>query len=215
MPIPDNQKIHVEVHSQGLITAGGSSSKVTLQIYHFRRTSVVNVPSKTVFDTAYQAAIAVPVAAALNNRWAQQFNTIRWLDDAQDAPVQVPHVVVGGVAGDSDVMMNSAFVLFRTGIRGKSFKGGKHYGPLSEADTTAPNTDVLNAAAVARFATLQASLIAGFADANGNTWRLEVVTRTLSQLTVNPTTVTAFDVTQIMLNQRIGRMSTRNPVSLY
>lgn len=215
MPIPDASKIHLEVIIAGVISAGGSNTKNTNTIFHYRRTSAVNPFSKTAFDTAFQAAVAVPMIACLNARWSQQNNSVRCIDDAQDGYQTVSHVNAGGVAGDSMTTFTSAFLLLRTGLRGKSYRGNKHIGPLSEADTTAGASDILNAAALARFATLAAAILGNVTDANGNIWTPQVFSRTLSQIVKNPTNVVANDVVSVAVNQRVGRMRRREVKSVY
>lgn len=215
MPIPVNQQLNFEVAVQGLISAGGSSTVKTVNVFHYQRTTNVNPISKTNIDTAFQAAVVVPLGAALNNRWTQQNNAVRCVDDALDSPVQFSHAVVGAVAGDGMTSIEAAFVLMRTGLRGKSYRGSKHFGPLSEADTTAGTEDIFNAAALARWGAVVTAINGGFTDANGNVWLPTVISRKLSQLRVNPTTVIANVVSQIVLNKRIGRLRRREAASVY
>jgi len=100
MPIPDNQKFNMEVKFEGLIAGAGSTSKNTFNTLHFRRTTSVNPFSKAAFDVAFQAAVGDKIVLALNHTWSQLFNTVRCINDAQDAPVFFSHINVGAVAGD-------------------------------------------------------------------------------------------------------------------
>lgn len=215
MPIPVNQLVNVEIVVNGLIAAGGSGNTPTANIFHFRRTTVVNPVNKANIDAAFQAAIVVPLGAALNNRWLQTRNDVRFLNDANDAYVPFAHAVAGAVAGDSMDSIATAFILLKTGLRGKSYRGSKKLGPLSEADTTSPNEDILNAAAIARMTTLMTALGTPIVDANGNTWNLSVVSTKLSQVRLNPTVVSATDVATIALNKRISRLKKRQRKSVY
>lgn len=215
MPIPLTSIETVEIQSRGLIASGGSTSKATNFTYHFRRTATVAPITHAAIDTAFQAAIGVPQAAALNARWSQQNNSVRYVDDALDAPVFYSHVVVGGVAGDSMSTIMSVYLLLRTGIRGKSYRGCKHLAPASEADTTAATDDILNAAALIRYGALASAILAGFTDANGNVWVPVILSKTLSQLLTNPTTVVKTDVTSVLVNKRLGRMKRRQVTSVY
>lgn len=215
MPIPQNQITHAEVQMLGTAAAGGSNSKAIDLVFIFRRTAVVLPVVKAQVDAAFQAAIAVPIDAALNARFSQGSNTVRWVNDAQDVPVAFAHVVVGGVAGDSMATSHAAFILMRTGIRGKSFRGGKHLGPMSEADTTAGTDDIFNAAALARLATVSAAILAGFVDGGGNVWVPSILSRKLSILKTNPTTLVANDVNGIAVNKRVGYMTHRRVRSFY
>lgn len=215
MPIPLTSIETVEIQSRGLIASGGSTSKATNFTYHFRRTSTAGAITHAAIDTAFQAAVGVPQAAALNARWSQHSNSVRYVDDALDAPVFFSHVLVGGVAGDSMSTIMSVYLLLRTGLRGKSYRGCKHLAPASEADTTAATDDILNAAALARFGALGSAILAGFTDANGNVWVPVILSKTLSQLLVNPTTVVKTDVTSVLVNKRLGRMKRRQVTSVY
>jgi len=215
MPLPDNQLLNAEIVVYGQISSGGSSVVNTVNVFHYKRQDVVNVMSKTALDTAFQAAIVVKLALALNNRWTQLFNTIRMVDDALDPPTNFSHAEVGGVAGDGQPALSSVFINLRTNLRGQNFRGSKHFGPLSEADATAPDADVLNAAAVTRFTTLITALGTTITDGTPNSWKLEVLSRNLSKLKKNPTTITATQVNAILLNKRIGRLRRREPRSVY
>jgi hypothetical protein len=215
MPIPSNQITHVEIKVNAHSAAGGSTVKQFVNTFHFRRTGTVLAVPKGPIDTAFQAAIMVPVLAALNLRYVQTFNTVRYLNDALDPPNQFNHANVGGVAGDSMPLHNYVFTLFRTGLRGKSFRGGVRLGPIAESATTTGTDDILNAGAIALFAAVNAAILAGFTDATGNIWLPSLVSRKLSQLTKNPTNVQANDVSAVLTNKRIGKMKRREVASAY
>ncbi len=111
MPIPANQILNAEILLHGTIAAAGSNNALTVNSFHYRRTSNVNPVSKVNLDTIFQATVVVPLGAALNNRFLQTFNTVRWVNDALDAPVQFNHAVVGAVAGDGMTSIEAAFIL--------------------------------------------------------------------------------------------------------
>jgi len=215
MPVPDAQKLHAEIIVYGRTTSGGSGIVRTVTTFHYRRQAVAVPLSKTDLDTAFQAAIVVPMAALLNNRWTQDFNTVRMINDPLDPPTNFPHAAVGAIAGDSMPTFACSYVLMRTAFRGKSYRGFKRFGPLSESDTTALTEDVLNAAAIARYTTLRTAMAALIVDASPNSWSLEVVSRKLSNFDVTPCTVVAADVNEVLLNKRITRSKRREVVSVY
>ena len=215
MPIPVNQQLNFEIAVLGNIAAGGSNNVRTVNIFHFQRTSNVNPISKGNIDTAFQAAVVVTLGLALNVRWLQLSNTVRCVDDALDSPVSFSHAVAGAVAGDGMTSIQAAFILMRTGLRGRSYRGSKHFGPLSEADTTIAGEDVFNAAALVRWGAVVTAINGGFTDANGNLWLPTVISRKLSTLRTNPTNVVVNVVNQIVLNKRIGRLRRREVKSLY
>lgn len=214
MPIPATQQLVVEVQMQGLVTAGGSSNKNANFIFHFRRPSAATAINKAAVETQFQATVGAAILAALNNRYTQTFNQVRVVNDAQDPFLVVTETGVGAVTGDSMPMDLQLFILGRSALRGKSFKGGKKLFPLSEADTTAPNTDILNTAALARFTAVSAAWLAGFTAA-GDVFTPVILSRTLSQLKTNPTTVVATDMIQPLVNKRLGRNKKHEVKSVY
>lgn len=215
MPIPVNQMLDMEIVVNGLVSAGGSSTVKTANIFHFQRTTNANPISKTNIDTAFNTAIVTSLALALNARWTQQNNTVRCINDPLDSPVIFSHGAIGAVAGDSMTSIEAAFILMKTGLRGKSYRGSKHFGPLSESDTTSGTDDIFNAAALTRWGAVVSAINGGFTDANGNIWLPTVVSRKLSNFTATPAVIVANVVSQILLNKRIGRLRRREAKSVY
>jgi len=215
MPVADNKKLHAELIVYGRTASGGSGVISTVTTFHYRRNAVVVAADKTALEAAFQAAIVVPFAAALNNRWTQDYNTCRLINDPLDVATITPRAVVGGVAGDSMPTFSCGYILLRSAFRGKSYRGFKRIGPLSEADATAAFEDIFNAAAIARMTTLRTAMITPLVDASPNTWTLEVVSRVLSNFDVTPCVVEASDVAEILLNKRITRSKRREVASSY
>lgn len=213
--IPDTSIFVAEVSMKGTVVAGGSNAVNSDAVFQYRRTTNVNTLSKSALETAFQANIAVPITNALNARYAQSMNTVRWVNDALDQPVPTSRAVAGAIAGECLPTTLSAFILTRTGLRGKSYKGSKKLFPFSEADTTLATADLWNAACLARLATIASAILAGFTDANNNVWVPVVLSRKLSSLAANPTTVVTNDITQALVNKRVGRMKRRQVKSVY
>jgi len=213
--IPDTSIFIGEVEMKGIVTAGGSNAVNSDAVFQFRRTTNVNVLSKSALEAAFQTNIALNITAALNARYTQSMNTVRWVNDALDQPVATSRAIAGSQAGECLPTSVSAYLLSRTGLRGKSYKGSKKLFPFSEADTTLATADLWNAAALARLATIAAAWLAGFTDANGNVWVPCVLSRKLSTLTTNPTTVVTNDITAVLVNKRVGRMKRRMVRSVY
>lgn len=216
MPIPMNQVLVAEVNMKGIITGGGAGEIRTNFIFHFRRLAVAVDPTKTALNTAFQTSIATPIAAALNEDWEATINSVRWVNDALDGPVDFTSALVGAITGDRLSSFSSAFLLFRSALRGREYKGGKHLGPFSETDVThATGCDVFNAAAITRLQTIATAIGGGFTDATSNNWVPCILSRKLSELTENPTTVTTSDVIQVLVNTRVGSEVRRKAPSLY
>lgn len=215
MPIPFNQVTVCEVAMRGLMDAGGSNSIPTNFLFHFRRTAVTVDPTKTAINTAFLAGPAAAIAAALNQRWNSTLNDIRYPNDATDPYQSFTTALSGAITGDSLVSDDAAYLLFRTALRGRQFRGSKHLGPMSESDRTTAAEDLWNAACLTRLAAINTALLAGFTDSTGNIWKFCILSRSLSQLSVNPTIVTVNDVTQGLVNKRTGSMLRRKVASVY
>ena len=148
MSIPAGEQLTVEIVLQGNIAAAGSNSRATANIFHYTRPASANPVSKVNLDTIFQSAIVVPLGLALNHRWLQSQNTLRIIDDPTDPPVAFAHAVAGNVAGDSMPSYASVYLAMKTGKKGRRYRGSKHFGPLSESDTTTATDDILNAASI-------------------------------------------------------------------
>ena len=212
MPIPLNQVRVAEIVVRGLIAAGGSDAVRTAFVFHLQRAAVSVNPTKAALNTIFNTTIMTPIAAALNENWAATLHDVRWLNDAQDPYSSITATEVGAITGDRLPSDDAVFLLFRTGLRGRSFKGGKHLAPFSESDI---GDDIVNAGCLTRLQTIATALLTPMTDSTGNVWSLTLVSRSLSQLTVNPTTVVANNVTQVLVNQRIGTMLRRKVKSVY
>lgn len=216
MPIASNLISHAEIIMGGLISAGGSNSVNTQFVFHYRRPATVNPLSKAALNTAFQAAVAPSIIAMLNARWSQKYNSVRWMDDPLDQAVPFTAVNAGAIAGDSLATHLAVFVLFRTGLKGRNYRGGKHFGPFSEADCTTGGDDILNAAAIARLATTITALAVPITDASPNTWNPCVYARSLSQPLLSPVaSIVTNDITTILFNKRLGNMKRRQVKSVY
>lgn len=213
MAIADNLMTNLEVIMKGSAAAAGSNAKNVYNVFHFRRTTVINPFSKAQLEAAFQTNIALIILAALNVRYTQTSTSVRIMNDPLDQAVDFTRVIVASIAGDSMPMHNCAFLKVQTGIKGKSFRGRKFLGPISETDSTT-TSDVLNAGAITRFGTVVSALKTPFIDAGPNTYVFSHFSRKEDELTVKPVCA-AYDVTNVVLNKRIGRIGRRRPVSSY
>lgn len=216
MPIPMNQVTVVEVQKRGIITGGGAGEVRTSFVFHFRRLAVAVDPTKTGVNNAFETAIGAVIAAALNEDWDATTNTVRWVNDALDAPAEFSVTQSGAITGDRLASFATAYMLMRTAVRGREYRGSKHFGPFSESDVThATGCDIYNAGAMTRLNAIGTAVGSGFTDATGNNWVPCILSRKLSVLTENPTTVVTNDVTQCLVNQRVGTENRRKAPSLY
>jgi len=216
MSIPVADIEVAEIQMRGIITGGGAGEVRTSFVFHFRRTANVIAPVKASINTAFQAIISAPIAAALNEDWEGTTNTVRYIDDALDAPAEFSNADVGAITGDRLSSALAAYLLMRTGVKGREYRGSKHLGPFSETDVThATGCDIFNAGAVTRLTTICTAILGGFTDSTGNIWVPVIVSRKLSQLQFDPTIVVRNDVIQILPNKRVGTETRRKAPSLY
>jgi len=212
MPIPLAQVTVAEFVLRGLIAAGGSNSVPTATVFHFRRLATSVDPTKAALNTIITTNVVAPIAAALNVDWSGTLQDIRWVNDVTDPYVSFVSSAVGAITGDRLQTFAAAYLLLRTGLRGREYKGSKHLGPMSESDI---GDDVFNAGCLARLDTIAAALVSTHTDSTGNQWRLTLLSRKFSQLEANPTTVFTNDVTQVLRRETIGTMRGRRVTHVY
>lgn len=215
MPISPTLITHAEIVLAGQVAAGGSNSRTWATVWNYRRTSTVSALSKTALATAFVGTLKAPLLAALNVRLTLANLSIRWIDDALDAPFYVTETGSGAVTGDSMPTDNAVYLMFGTGLRGRSYRGSKHLFPVSESATTSGTDDILNSGAITLFGAVAAAALLAITDSSGNVWNPCVYSRTLSQPRVNPTSIVTNDVVSVSLNKRVGSMRHRKVKSVY
>lgn len=213
MAIPTTTNTVVEIVMKGIAAAAGSTAKNIANTYHFRRGASPLTLVKANIESAFQTAIGANVIALLNARYTQTFTSVRVVNDPLDQAVDFAEAGVGAISGDSMSSLDTAFCKIQTGIKGKLYRGNKKYGPMSESDSTT-TSDVFNAGCIARFATLRTAFLAGFTDSDGNVW-VPVLYSRKNDLLVTKPIVACADVTNFLLNKRIGKLSRREVVSAY
>lgn len=202
----------LQVAMQGSIAAGGSSAKTVVNLYHFRRTSLLNPVNKSNINTAFQTAIGDVVLLALQAAYTQQYNIIRFFDDALDFAAPYAQSGVGAIATARSPDYVNAVVRYKANVNSRSGKASNHYAPIAEADT---DGDVLTSGAITRFTAIGDAVLAGFTDSDGNNW-LPVVKSSKfgAQYKTNPTTVVTFPFVQRIVNHSLGIMKRRKPRSV-
>ena len=213
-PLNPTQWRTAEFVVEGAMASAGSSAPRTINVFHYFRAAFVTNPIKASLATIFRSTVIAPMAAALNARWTAQRLRIRYLEDRTDAYEDTALNEVGAIAGDSQSSEKTAFFLLKTGLRGKTFRGAKHFGPISEADSTS-TSDIFNAAAMTRLNTLGAALIADMTDAQGIVWRPCVVSRSGTDWTTQPVEVERTLITSYAINKRFGQIKRRRSLSSY
>lgn len=189
--------------------ARGGAAKNIANVYQFYRTNGIGPRVKANVESAFQAAIGDVALLALNVDYTQTGTSVRWMDDATDAPVSFAEAGVGAIANDRSPDHVCATVQLHSGRRGWASRGSKHFGPISEDDTLG---DVLDAGAIVRFQALADAILAGFTDTDGNQWLPIIVSRAVLShpvFSTNPTFWVWAQVTNVIVNHSLGSMRRR------
>ena len=207
MSIPAGSIQNVSINILGTLATGGSSVTPAQNLFTYRRLATTAPFTKTAVNTIFQTNVITPLLAATNVRYTPTNLSIRVLDDFNDAEAIFAVAGNGAIATDSYASNAAVYMLYRTALRGRSFRGSKHFAGLSEVDTTA---DILTGAGLVRWQALQTACLGVLVDANGNTWVPTVLSRKLSQLNALPlATVVANDVIDVLLDLNVGTMRKR------
>lgn len=204
--IPSTDINVVEIVMHGISAADTPQAKPIDNVYHFIRNSTVLPIDKAEVQNAFQTAIGDIVLLALHSRYTQASNLVRWVNDALDLPQSFTETGVGALAGESLQDFTCAVVQMKSTLRGRNYRGSKHFSPLSELSVKG---DVLAASGITLFTAVRVAILAGFTDASGNLWKPCILSTTLSQLRENPTTVIASQVVSCPLNTTLGTLRHR------
>jgi len=209
MSIPATSIQNVMITILGTQAAAGSNIAPAQNIFTYRRLTTVNPFTKIAVANIFLTNVLAPYLAAANVRYTPTNLSIRILDDYNDAEAVIAAPGNGAILTADYAASGAVYMLYRTALRGRSFRGSKHFAGLNEADTTG---DILTGAGLARWQTLQTACLANMVDANGNTWTPTVLSRKLSQLNALPiANVVANDVTDVLLDLNVGTMRKRRP----
>lgn len=194
----------VELVVRGSVATTGSGSKAFNNVFHYRLSSgTADVPSAV--GAAFNTNVWAVIAARLSSLYTGVQIDCRMLDDAFQQYVTDGTPANGAVTGSRYPTEIAVTYLLRTATRGKSYRGSKHFGPVATSDTL---NDELTATAATAWAAVTTALKAALTPGFG-TWKPCVVSRTLSQLRTNPTTIVGDDITDAILNKTLGTMRRR------
>jgi hypothetical protein len=202
--------LYCEIITQAYAVARGGGVKNFFGVWHFRRDNVLSPVSKTNIASSFESIIGSTILAAVNVDYTQIANTVRFFENPLDAPTAFAVTGVGAIAGDRLPDFNCVTLQLHSGVRGKAYRGSKHFGPISEDDTTG---DDLKTTPATRFTAIGAAAIAGFNDGDGNLWTpgLKGGERfgSPAQYESVPTTTVWTDIIAFRLNKSLGTMKRR------
>lgn len=179
----------------------------TKNVYHFYRVTAFTYDAADICQQAH-TAIQTAVLGAVNSSCTATLTTVRDLSNPNDAGASVADAAVGSNGGDRLPSSAAVVINLKTGLRGKNYRGSKHYVGCSETMTT---KDELNGSGTAPFSGIASMLSAVpvFTDSSGNQWLHCVLSTSLSRLNANPVVVTYADVTACTVNLTLGTMRKR------
>lgn len=200
-----SQILELVTIGHGLAT-GDPSSKTIINVYNFKRPSGLFAPaSKSTIMSAFVTAILDNLKAIMSVSYVTDYLDCRWLDDPLDPYERAALSATGELTGDSLSNFAAITLRLKTGVRGRSYQGSKHYGPVAESAATLNH---LTSGSVTSWTTFAATLLAGFT-AGSDTFTPFVVSRTQSTLTPTVATVVGYPVTSISVNTLVGTMRRR------
>ena len=197
----------VEIVTRGHADPGTEPTvKKFYNVYHFRKTVSGGTPVKANISAAFVTAIATPLQPLLSVSYLTDYIDVRFIDDYTDPYRTVALAKPGTVAGDSLPSVNNITLQLKTGLRGRTTRGSKHYGPIAEVDTT---LDSVKATPLIGWNAFCATYLAGFTDADGFIWKPFLVSRKLSTFGPTIADVVGYNITEIKVNSVLGIMRRR------
>jgi hypothetical protein len=181
--------------------------QVAKNVYHFYRVTAFAYSAPDIV-AAFNDAFVPTYENALNNSCTITQTTVRDLSNPTDAGAALLTLTTGDQLGDRLPSSQAVVVNLKTGLRGKNFRGSKHYVGCSETMTT---KDELNGSGTVAWVAVGTTLatVPMFLDAANNQWLTCVLSTSLSKLTNTPVVVTYADVTSSTLNLTLGTMRRR------
>lgn len=198
----------IELRVQGALTLEDGLNRPLVNVFHFKRLSGPTQPTLQELCDSFATNNQNHLQAVLNVRVIDFYASARPLDDPL-VPEQTQSTGhgVGAVTGDPLSASLAAVLRYKTGVRGRSFSGSKHFGGLSEDDTD--GGDELNAASVTLWNTVISGLASTIGDTSSNLYIPCVLSSTLSRINDSPPIFTGATVTSIELNPILGTMRRR------
>lgn len=206
MSISASDRLTVQIAVLATSAADGGAVKNIANIFYFKRDTPLLPMDVANLVTVFQGDVMPDILAALNVDYTLKGYLARCIDDAEEAPIFVADTSVGGTSGERLPDYAAVSVQLITPLRGRNYRGSKHFGPITEADTTG---DIIAAGAVSKMAKLAINSKLDLTDTDANHWVPVVFSPSLSQIDANPTTVITAPIVNAITNQLLGTMRRR------
>jgi hypothetical protein len=196
----------VEISMQGSVVETGGTTRNVFNIFHYyQNPNQPSPPSAIVVANAFIAGPWAGILALLSIGYVGVQTLCRYLDSSSNAYQNANAPGTGALILPRQPAQQAIVGFFRTAVRGKSFRGSKHFGPLATAAVTG---DEIAPASVAAWQAAITALVANIT-AGGQTYTPCVVSKTLSQLRTDPVTIIGAAKLTGLTNKTIGTMRHR------
>jgi hypothetical protein len=196
----------VEISVQGSVVETGGTARNIFNVFHYyQNPNQPSPPSAVVVANAFIAGPWAGILALLSIGYVGVQTLARYLDVTTNAFQNANAPGNGAVALPRQPAQQAVVGFFRTAVRGKSFRGSKHFGPLATAQVTG---DEIAPASVAAWQAAITALVANIT-AGGQSYTPCVVSKTLSQLRTDPVTIIGAAKLTGLTNKTIGTMRHR------
>jgi len=192
----------VSLAVRGLVTASGGQIRTVVNVFSYQNTAGPGPPfDLNSFATTFHLTAWTLVAPFLHTDYLGDAY-IAYTDPLLNPPgtltTQAPPN--GGTAGGREPISSCVNFWCQTGLRGRSFRSVKRFGPVP---TSIVSGDELTAAAQAAMQVQVNKLLLSFTTADGNTWSPVLLSRQLS--TEGPPAVfVGAPLTAITVNRTLG-----------
>jgi hypothetical protein len=200
----------IEAVVRGTVTRATGDIVNAVSVFNFRR--LTNSPIFDPVDIAsvFKAEWEPVYKAIVTPDFAFGQEEVRGMDDPTAATAVEPSSTVGTLAQDLYAPDTAVYMQLKTGFRGRSYFGSKHFAGAAE---TQIDKGLLVTAGRTAWDTVRTLLLdwttAGLVDTATNSWKLVVLSRVLSNLVASPAVFTGADVKTIVTNGRVGTMGRR------
>lgn len=195
----------VEIVVKGHSNVNGKKIR---NIFHYTQSVISGSTTKVTLGNIFGELWNANMPGLLSEDYKGDEITVRNIEDPTDP--ETPAVTTpadGTVDGDSLPLQNTVTVQLKTALRGRNFRGSKHFSPIAESET---EFDELDATAVTSWLAGIAWMAQILTDPDsGSAWTPAVYSPSLSTFTSIPYTIVMTGVGSLVLNKTIGGLKKR------
>lgn len=187
-----------------------NSGKPVVNVFHFVSSSPNVTPDKNAIIVDFASVLTDFVRAILHTTYKVQRYRCRFVDNPLDPYLDVGSTAAGTATGDATSTDLAIFYAMRTGIRGRSYNGSKHFSPTTEDLVTGDRLTRTMGVIPAVLTTLRDKLLLPIHDTTAVVpYSPCVLSPTLSVTPLGSGGIFVSGVTQVLLNDTTGTMRHR------